>query len=250
MKNNEIIKTLKGKMVLVPATFALAAGLTLAGCGDADALEPNTQTSEIVSEIVSEETTEEISEVISEETTEIASEVVTEDYSVTAVDTIINEITKTYPNEDARQIAAVVIGTNAKYMTEQEIDEALNTYGFTKEEVNQLFINYFETKGQMIHTHDLILEGATFEMPNYASLSPIYEYCLNEKEYNECVEMEKAMLNAFASGSMCQHAEEIKIVNDVESQSIAKMLILGTTDSYKEYYSECLPFETELEKSY
>lgn len=51
----EKIKSLKGKMVLVPATFALVAGITLAGCDNTNAVEPTTPvTSEVVSEEISE----------------------------------------------------------------------------------------------------------------------------------------------------------------------------------------------------
>lgn len=133
MKYKEMIKALKGKMVLVPATFALAAGLTLAGCGDADALEPNTQTSEIVSEVVSEEPTEEISEVVSEETTEITSEVITEEEP-----TIVNEVLtfeeaqayienlKTmYPNMSEEEIVALFVNFNIHSLD----SDTINYYG-------------------------------------------------------------------------------------------------------------------------
>ena len=172
-------------------------------------------------------------------------EEVVEDYSITAIEARINEISVAYPNEDSRQIAAVVIGTNAKYMTEEEVEEALNTYEFTKEEVNELFIQYFETKGEMIQTHDEILEGSSASMPDYDSMSPIYLYCLNSNEYEECVVMENAVAESFKNNTSFCSSKATEIVNDVECKSIAKMLVLGTNDVMAQYYSECLPFVTE-----
>ena len=133
----EKLKTLKGKMVLVPATFALAAGLTLAGCGDADALEPNTQTSEIVSEVVSEEPTEIASEVITEEEpTEIASEVITEEEP-----TIVNEVLtfeetqayienlKTiYPNMSEEEIVGLFVNFNIHSLDSDTINYYSSRY--------------------------------------------------------------------------------------------------------------------------
>ncbi|MBQ7971991.1 MAG: hypothetical protein IJ291_00855 [Lachnospiraceae bacterium] len=136
MKYKDMMKTLKGKMVLIPAIFAVTVGLVLTGCGDADALEPNTQTSEIVSEVVSEETTEEISEVVSEETTEIASEVITEEEP-----TIVNEVLtfeeagayienlKTlYPNMSDEEIVALFVNFNIHSLDSESINYYSSNY--------------------------------------------------------------------------------------------------------------------------
>ncbi len=228
----------------------------LVGCsGDGGAsVADNTEALSVAEDVNSEvSASEEVSETSSEETTETISEEaggesveeVVEDYSITAIEARINEIAESYPDEDSRQIAAVVIGTNAKYMTEEEVEEALNTYGFTKEEVNELFIQYFETKGRMIGTHDEIVEGSVAPMPDYASMSPIYLYCLNSNEYEECVVMENAVNESFENNTTFGRAKEINIINDEKSKSIAKMLVYGTTTSYQKYYPECLPFVTE-----
>lgn len=195
--------------------------------------------------------TEEESENVSEETLETESEKVNEEaedvaeYSAETVMELADEIILQYPNENPEMIKAVALGTNAKYMTEDDIQTVLDAYGFTKERVNELFIEYFEMKGRMLYVHDQILEGATFEMPDYESYSPIYLYCLSEEEYNECVDMENAVLDAFNNNKLFQEAKEREIINDVESKSIAKMLIYGTTEGFQEYYHECLPFVIE-----
>lgn len=196
---------------------------------------------EEVSETINEENTEAVSE---EESSEAVEEVA-EDYSITAIEARINEIAGSYPNEDSRQIAAVVIGTNVKYMTEEEVEEALNTYEFTKEEVNELFIQYFETKGEMILLHDDILGGLDYVMPDYAAMSPVYLYCLNCDEYEECLVMENAVVSAFDNKTSFQDAKERQIINDDKSRSVAKMIVYGTSTSFVEYYPECLPFVTE-----
>ena len=152
MKYKEMIKALKGKMVLVPATFALAAGLALTGCGDADALEPNTQTSEIVSEVVSEEPTEEISEVVSEETTEIVDET---DYSAEAVMALVDSLTETYKYDDPEHIKAAVIAANLDYITAEDLDTLLNTYGYSMETINEAYIGFLTEHANDFHsTHD------------------------------------------------------------------------------------------------
>ena len=195
------------------------------------------------SEVISETGSEEVA---SEEESSAAVEEVVEDYSITAIEARINEISVAYPDEDSRQIAAVVIGTNAKYMTEEEVEEALNTYEFTKEEVNELFIQYFETKGEMIQLHDDILDGMDYVMPDYTSMSPIYLYCLNQEEYEECVMIEEVAINAFENKvSFRSLKEPYEVIDDIESKSIAKMLVFGTNDAYVKYYPECLPFVTE-----
>lgn len=211
--------------------------VSVEGTGNADVPE-----AEEVSETINEENTEAVSE---EESSEAVEEVA-EDYSITAIEARINEIAESYPNEDLRQIAAVVIGTNVKYMTEEEVEEALNTYEFTKAEVNELFIQYFETKGEMISLHDDILDGMDYVMPDYMAMSPIYLYCLNGDEYEECVMIENVVINSFENKVSFRKLEEpYEVIDDIESKLIAKMLVFGTNDSYAQYYPECLPFVTE-----
>lgn len=242
------------KRSLVAIVLMMCMSLSLlVGCGG-DELANEGDNSEVPS--VVEDVTEDVSEaevasetgseeVASEEESSEAVEEVVEDYSITAIEARINEIAENYPNEDSRQIAAVVIGTNAKYMTEEEVEEALNTYEFTKEEVNELFIQYFETKGEMILLHDDILDGMDYVMPDYTSMSPVYLYCLNYDEYEECLVMENAVVSAFENKTRFQDAKEIQIINDDKSRSVAKMIVYGTNDGYAQYYPECLPFVTE-----
>ena len=243
------------KRSLVAIVLMLCMSLSLlVGCGgdelanEGDNSEVSSVAEDVAEDVSESEVTSETGseEVASEEESSEAVEEVVEDYSITAIEARINEIAENYPNEDSRQIAAVVIGTNAKYMTEEEVEEALNTYEFTKEEVNELFIQYFENKGAMIKVHDQILEGSSAPMPDYASVSPIYLYCLNSEEYKECAEFEAFVLEAFENNNYIQTANECTVLwSDPEKNTIAKMLVLSTDSSMQAYYSECLPFVTE-----
>lgn len=244
-------KSVKRSIVL--ALSVMLVGF-LVGCGgEAEVTPEPSATSEEVSETVSEVVSEEISEIVSEEPSEEMSEEV--DYSITAVDATINEITQAYPNEDPRQIAAVVIGTNAKYMTEQEIDEVLNAYGFSKEEVNQLYFDYFAMKSEVINTIHQVSEGATFdEVPDYLSLSPIYEYCLNPQEYDECYKLEEGYANCIQNNVSPDNNEyENTIRQDEGNPSIARFLTMVRGISYGfmdfEQYDECIPFAEEYAKT-
>lgn len=244
-------KSVKRSIVL--ALSVMLVGF-LVGCGgEAEVTPEPSATSEEVSETVSEVVSEEISEIVSEEPSE---EVVEEvDYSITAVDATINEITQAYPNEDPRQIAAVVIGTNAKYMTEQEIDEVLNAYGFSKEEINQLYLDYFNMKFEVVNTLNQIAEGATFdEVPDYSTLSPIYVYCLNPQEYDECYKLEEEYLKCIENHVSTGNDEYIIGVGQNEgSSSIARMLVISPSVSLGfmdfENYDECIPFAEEYAKT-
>jgi len=128
MKYKERIKTLKGKMILVPATFALAAGLALTGCGDADALESNTETSEIVSEIVSEEPTEEVSEITSEIVQEEAPEIVNTMLTFEEAQAYIEDLKTKYPDMTEEQIVTLFVNFNLHSLDADTIDYYSSNY--------------------------------------------------------------------------------------------------------------------------
>lgn len=134
----EKIKSLNGKIKLTTAAFALGVGLTLTGCGDVDAVEPTTPvTSEVVSEEVSEVVSEEISEEVSEE---ISEEVVEEEtYSAQEVMTLVDELTTKYQYNNPEHIKALVIAANLDYITAEDLDIILATYGYTMEDLAVLY---------------------------------------------------------------------------------------------------------------
>ena len=235
MKYKEMIKALKGKMVLVPATFALAAGLALNGCGDADALEPNTQTSEIVSE----EPTEEISEVASEETTEITSEVITEEEP-----TIVNEVLtfeeaqthienlKTmYPNMTDDEIVALFVNFNIHSLDSETISYYSSNYDCVI--IHNMMYDKFNAT---IDTRGIAYEGK--EGIEYKDFWSLTDFITNEKLKIMAQELE----NSLYTMAYTLDKEEYHKLND----SLYNYMI-GENDSFTFDYDNEQKTDTDLE---
>ena len=235
MKYKEMIKALKGKMVLVPATFALAAGLALNGCGDADALEPNTQTSEIVSE----EPTEEISEVASEETTEITSEVITEEEP-----TIVNEVLtfeeaqthienlKTmYPNMTDDEIVALFVNFNIHSLDSETISYYSSNYDCVI--IHNMMYDKFNAT---IDTRGIAYEGK--EGIEYKDFWSLTDFITNEKLKIMAQELE----NSLYTMAYTLDKEEYHKLND----SLYNYMI-GENDCFTFDYDNEQKTDTDLE---
>lgn len=244
---------MKRKLVAVMVLSILT--VCLVACGNHEEVSNIPEQESVETSVSSEEISEEdsiVTEEVSEEVSEDVSEV---DYSLAAIEAKINEIVEAYPNEDSRQIAAVVIGTNVKYMTEEEIEEVLNAYDFSREEVNQLFMDYFAMKTEVVSILNKVAEGATFdEIPDYSVLSPIYLYCLNPQEYDECYKLEEEYLKCIENHMSTGNNEyRQSIYQDDGNPSIARMLTLSKSISlgFKEFedYDECIPFADEYAKT-
>lgn len=240
--------------VMVPVIVAMC----LVACGNHEDVSNVPEQESVEISVSSEEISEEISvvtEEVSEEVSEDASEEEEVDYSLAAIEARINEIVEAYPNEDSRQIAAVVIGTNVKYMTDEEIEEVLNAYEFSKEEVNQLFMDYFAMKAEVINTIHQVSEGATYdEVPDYLALSPIYLYCLNPQEYEECHKLEEGYTECIENNiSPGNNEYGNSIRQDEGNPSIARLLTIvrGIVYGFRNFedYDECIPFADEYAKT-
>lgn len=229
---------------LVAVMVLVIVAMCLVACGNHEEVsnvpEQESVEDSVSSEEVSEEAskvTEEVSAVVSEEISEVEEDV---DYSLAVVEAKINEIVEAYPNEDSRQIAAVVIGTNVKYMTE---------------EVNQLFMDYFAMKEEVINTIHQVSEGATYdEVPDYLALSPIYLYCLNPQEYDECYKLEEGYTECIQNNVSPGNNEYANSISQDEGNpSIARLLTISGLISYGfmnyEDYDECIPFADEYAKT-
>ncbi len=133
------------KKLLVMMLVAAMSVTMLAGCaGDAE----NTDASETVSDVVeSEFVSEKTSGIVSEENTENVSEESSEevaDYSAESVMTKIDELVANCPYDDPEQIKAAVIGVNLEYISEEDLTTLMDTYGYTLEELKDLFDAYME----------------------------------------------------------------------------------------------------------
>lgn len=89
--------------------------------------------SEISEDILPEEVEEESAEEVSEEMVEEV------DYSAEAVMALIDDLTAKYQYNDPEHIKALVIAANLDYITAEDLDTILNTYGYTIDELSALY---------------------------------------------------------------------------------------------------------------
>ncbi len=58
--------------------------------------------------------------------------------------------------------------------------------------------------------------------------------------------IENKVISAYENKERFSGSKEfMNLLNNAESNSIAKMLVFGYSDMYVQYYPECLPFVTE-----
>lgn len=138
----------KSAVIMFVAMMSL---VMLTGCGSGKESEENADVSNAVnsdtgSEVASEE---DLNEVASEEGLEVASEVssemVSEEikenefYSAEEVMALIDELIAEYPYNDPEHIKCLVIGANLDYIEAKELEILLSTYGYTMEELAELY---------------------------------------------------------------------------------------------------------------
>ncbi len=98
--------------------------------------------SDEVSETVSENSSEISEDILPEEESaeEVSEEMVEEvDYSAEAVMALIDDLTAKYQYNDPEHIKALVIAANLDYITAEDLDTILNTYGYTMDELATLY---------------------------------------------------------------------------------------------------------------
>lgn len=133
------------KLLVIMLVFSLSA-MVLTGCTNNAENAEDTGLEQIATEEESQVVTEE-SEVVSEEISEESSEEVSEvavDYSAESVMAKIDEIITTCPYDDPEQIKATVIGVNLEYISDEDLTILMDTYGYTLEELKDLFDAYME----------------------------------------------------------------------------------------------------------
>lgn len=97
--------------------------------------------SDEVSETVSENSSEISEDILPEEVEEESAEEMAEevDYSAEAVMALCDELTAKYQYNDPEHIKALVIAANLDYITAEDLDTILNTYGYTMDELATLY---------------------------------------------------------------------------------------------------------------
>ena len=135
-----------------------------------------------VSEEVSASGSEENEEAVSEEE---SSEVIEEvDYSADAVMGLIDELIAKYPDENADYIKALVIAMNLDYMSREDVEAVMSTYGYSFEQLNENFVAALEVKRDAFELRGAYMTGNVDEYEiRYEDGIMVYECCLNPDEY-------------------------------------------------------------------
>ena len=181
------------KRSLVAIIMMMCMSLSLlVGCGGEEAVneevssEVSSVTEDVNSEVnVSEEVSasgsEENEEAVSEEE---SSEVIEEvDYSADAVMGLIDELIAKYPDENADYIKALVIAMNLDYMSREDVEAVMSTYGYSFEQLNANFVGILEVKRDIFYVRSRYMADKIDEYENrYENSIMIYECCLNPDE--------------------------------------------------------------------
>ncbi len=134
------------KLLVIMIVVSLSV-VMLAGCTNNAENATDTGSEQIGTEVESQVITEESeveSEEISEEVSEEVSEEAVADYSAEAIMAKIDEIIVACPYDDPEQIKAAVIGVNLEYISDEDLTTLMDTYGYTLEELKDLFDDYME----------------------------------------------------------------------------------------------------------
>ncbi|MBQ7832444.1 MAG: hypothetical protein IJ336_02575 [Lachnospiraceae bacterium] len=169
------------------------------GCGNEDAVKEEESSSEnsSVSEesVISEEVSEENSETVSEEINE---EAVGVDYSADTVMALCDELAEKYVYDDPEYIKSLVIAGNLDYITEEDLNIILTTWGYTMEDLAAIYEEGIESS-----------ITAYFKWRERKSGSSAYTKYEIEWDYAKRVMFEQVMLNPEDKELACQFDESI-----------------------------------------
>ncbi len=190
--------------------FALLA-VTLVGCNEPVADEPVTSASEVQSEEVSEEVSDEASEEISEEVAE------KELYSAQEVMTLIDNLTAKYQYNDPEHIKALVIAANLDYITAEDLDTILNTYGYTMDELSALY------DACAMDSLDSARNTTSYYNGTVNSISP-------EQEYNNRITLADVMLNENDKQFATSFDENSRLITRLNHESVVVLSEIKDTE--------------------
>lgn len=143
--------------------------------------------SDEVSETVSENSSEISEDILPEEVEEESAEEMAEevDYSAEAVMALCDELTAKYQYNDPEHIKALVIAANLDYITAEDLDTILNTYGYTMDELATLYDECVQDNtfsiGDTIKYYSGVEESVSPDR-DYANRMPLYDVMLNEND--------------------------------------------------------------------
>ncbi len=196
-------------LVVLLVLCALLA-VTLVGCNEPVADDPVTPTSEVESEEVSEEVSDETSEEISEEAAE-------ETYSAQEVMTLIDNLTVKYQYNDPEHIKALVIAANLDYITAEDLDTLLTTYGYTMDELATLYdecaMDSLASAGNTMDYYSGVTD----------SISP-------DQEYDNRIALADVMLNENDKQFAASLDEISRLIAHLDHESIAVLGEISRTE--------------------
>lgn len=137
----------------------------LTGCAGKAENVDNDAVSEIVSESIS-ETTEDISSEEAEEESaeEVCEEMAEEvDYSAETVMALCDELSQKYQYDDPEYIKSLVIAANLDYITDEDLEIILSTYGYTMEDLAVVYEEGIVSSAGAYLTTYTHMSGSTIE---------------------------------------------------------------------------------------
>lgn len=168
------------------------------GCSNEDAVKEEESSSEnsSVSEetIISEEVSEENSETVSEEINEEAVEV---DYSADTVMALCDELAEKYVYDDPEYIKSLVIAGNLDYITEEDLNTILTTWGYTMEDLAAIYEEGINAASDAYAITNHHMNGSVIEFNdevNYANRILFQEVLLNPKDKELAVQFDECAI--------------------------------------------------------
>lgn len=204
--SQEKLKRLKGKIALFTAATATVIGL--AGCTNTDAITLPSD-APITSEMPSSEVPSSSEEMPSEEVSEeLPSEEVNEEYySAEEVMKHIDDLIAKYPYNNPEHIKSLAIAVNLDYITAEDLDVILNTYGYSMDDLATLYDEcILDNSKSSYATYD-------YYKGNVAEIAPENKYdnritlqatCLNEEDAQNAKWFDTFLIE----GSSCKYMDE------------------------------------------
>ena len=222
----EKLKTLKGKIVLIPATFALTTSLTFSGCQDnntTNIVEPNTQ----IPEIIFEEQSEEINEIVSKEEATIINNVLTLKES----QMYIEELKLIYPNMTEEEIIGLFVNFNI-----HSLDDNAIKYYTTNYECGLIHYTLYDKIITSAETYYVI--NKDYDGVEYKDSWFLTDFIVNEQAKSMAQELE----NYLCKMAYTPNANEwINLNNGLYDYMI------GENDCFSFDYNSEQKYETDLE---
>lgn len=189
---------------------------------------------DVVSEAVSEnsvEAGEDVSseEVVEESTEEISEEIVEEvDYSADTVMDLCDELSQKYQYDDPEYIKSLVIAANLDYITEDDLEIILSTYGYTMEDLAVIYEEGMISSAEAYLTTYTHMSGSTIEFNDqvdYANRILFQDVMLNKED--------KELAAQFDEYAVAHNNDEISKFWLEEPTTSCEILLSAASDTFR-----------------